>query len=228
MGDVHWYSFDGLRTDFQGHCSYQLAALCDPSEHNQWTPFFNLNVRQSKRADFNHRPYVTYVHGWTMLWKPPSQNYIVKIHFDRDLNNGLDPVYGTYSPFVQTIDDGGNELTPKVMLKSPYWHEDYEIKTGGHFANVIWFGIDTEAKSLDQNSHFQIKVWWDRNYKLFIDLEQSYKNKVCGILGNFNDDQSDEWLVLENKSISALGHITGDLRMYDDLENNICMTMFLN
>ena len=118
VGDVHYISFDGLQTDFQGHCSYQLSGLCDENEVSEATPYFKLIGRQKARG---WSQAVTWLHGWKMEWQPSSSSKKMTVQWD--------------------LEDKRLKLDSEG-LKSPKFYKDLQVLTTGYTSSrsgVVYF-----------------------------------------------------------------------------------------
>ena len=174
-GDVHYLSFDGTWSDYQGHCQYQLSKVCNDTDITEATPFFMLKARQQRIMEW-FIPYVTWMHGWEFIYQPPFSNQTVTIRQDLEENNGV--------PRIK-IDDNNF-----IDLQSPYVYADYGIVTVGASAQDIYFGVEDIESAVPEiyKIHFNQKQFF---FQLTLDCE--YKNKVCGILGDFDDDPENDW-----------------------------------
>ena len=195
LGDTHYYSFDGRQADFQGHCTYQLSGTCEEKNvtATELTPYFKLLARQQKRIDPpGHTEYVTYLHGWKMIWEPYNSNTTIEIFWDMERIND--------APIMRI--DGQEEF---LSLQDSY--PDYHIDTADN-GQTIYFGLDSGDARADPDFNFKIKLNWNRKHGISVYLHCAYSEQVCGILGDFNYDESNDWTTRELVEITKPPQLT--------------------
>ena len=85
-----------------------------------------------------------------------------------------------------------------TRVNTPSYDADNQILYADVVGRTIYFGIPNTPEALaNPEDFFKIKITWKPKFYLDIELECAYKGLVCGILGNFNDDVSDEWKLPE-------------------------------
>ena len=124
---------------------------------------------------------VNFLNGWTMTWRTNSSNKEVVVRFDKSLNQ----TYPSYS-----VNGGDFQL-----LKSPYYYQDLQIQTVSNDATFIYFGITSQSDSYNPDMNFRIKILWTHNYALMIHLHCDYKGQVCGLMGNYDGDPMNDWML---------------------------------
>ena len=185
-GDAHYVSYDGLQTDMQGHCDYVASRICNLNDTSSTIdrPWFNVEVRQSAIEEW-HIPYVTWVHGWNFKYivpeGMPAAGQAITIVQDYDINAGYPQISLNGKNFVNLI--------------SPYYYEEYGIATTGLAGNDIYFGLTSLAEAQKADNHFKIRWQYDLDHKVVISLDCNYKNQVCGMLGNYDDDITNDWML---------------------------------
>ena len=194
-GDTHYMSFDGRVTHYQGNCLYKLSGLCDfTSNSSQNLDHFELRGRQQKKPGYRNQA-VTFLYGWEFEWKN------VNLKFDLNEN----------SRKVKLIE---KDSDIQVNIKSPHFYNDLQILTEGKNSQTIYFGIENFEQAKNPNKFFKIKLVYNHNHYLKIHLDCIYKNKVCGLLGNFDDDRRNDWM-LQNGEIMKMP-IVGKSDQADD------------
>ncbi|XP_041082394.1 IgGFc-binding protein [Polyodon spathula] len=164
-GDPHYISFDGLRFNFMGTCTYTLAKLCD--QEDKLRPF-SVDVEN-----------VAFGNGKVAVTK------MVKV-----------VVYG----YVITINQG---MRWKVIVDDEVFHLPLSLNKGR-------VTINQEGWNVVVQTNFGLRVLYDAVYYVEVIVPGNYRSKMCGLCGNFNGNQKDEFLlpngrVAENADVFGAG-----------------------
>ena len=199
MGDTHYHSFDGVITDFQGHCQYQLTGICEGmGQASEDTPYFMITGRQQPKADYTENLHVTWLYGWTMKWQSPKQsgadNFITLRHEKTENEKQV---------FIDFVEGNDGEQ----ILKPNHFYKQHQILT---VDQNIYFGIIGEEEAKRPEKHFKVKLYWEPGpwgFVLHVDLDCAYRKHVCGLMGTFDGDQTNDWMlpdlsVMERPQIS--------------------------
>ena len=128
IGDVHYYSFDGMRTDFQGACSYQLSEVCDIQDVTKDRPYFRMVGRQAQKQPSSA---VTWLYGFEFEWSgTKTVNQTIKIRWDYEENQRI--AYFVY-------DNNGSLETED--LKFNHFYKDLNLLVAGNQNGDIYFGF---------------------------------------------------------------------------------------
>uniref|UniRef100_A0A8C1ECA5 VWFD domain-containing protein n=1 Tax=Cyprinus carpio carpio TaxID=630221 RepID=A0A8C1ECA5_CYPCA len=167
-GDPHYVSFDGLRFDFQGTCTYILSQSCG-LERTNLTHFSILVENERWWPNRYHRVSVTQqvaltVYGSTIILRQNEPQILV---------NGV----LTNLPYSSSSLNGSLVQAYKEGIY-------YIIKTG-----------------------FGLYVTYDLLYYVTVTIPDNYRNKTCGLCGNFDGVPSNDFRLPD-------GNITQDVNVF--------------
>ena len=154
------------------------------------TPYFKLIARQQTKAGW-HNPWVTFMHGWRMEWKPIGANEKIYLKWDLLENNSR-----------LMLDTVGNGTW--VEAKFPHFYDDYQILTEGTGignAGVIYFGIITFQEAADPGLNFRIKLVYHM-HSMRLHLDCDYQEQICGMMGDWDGDRDNDWWTPEGNQIA--------------------------
>ena len=89
-----------------------------------------------------------------------------------------------------TIQVGNGASEPLI---SPFYYAEHGILVTGFNHESIYFGVSPDEASTfaPENYYFKVET---STWMCSITVACEYKGTLCGILGNFNDDMSDDWI----------------------------------
>ena len=58
---------------------------------------------------------------------------------------------------------------------------------------TIYFGISSPEKAFDPDQNYKLKLTWSNTHKIGLSVECSYFGKICGILGTYDNDRTNDW-----------------------------------
>lgn len=179
LGASHYFSFDGSRTDFYGQtCAYQLSGICQGVDFPEDLPRFRLIGNHNSDAVYSQ------LDGWTIEYQPAGSSDVIKVMLDLE-----------------------NETIPKIQVNNQtatsllvnHFYSNQQILTSGQNSNTIFFGIENPLMASNPNMNFKMKLQW-RDSRLMLHLNCAYKNLVCGIMGDFNENSADDWVLSDGES----------------------------
>ncbi|CAH1777131.1 unnamed protein product, partial [Owenia fusiformis] len=197
-GDVHYSTFDGLKYDFQGICTYTLV------EDTTFLNTFKVHVKN------HHWNSATSVTKYVEIHLPEKPNVWTIIRFEQDghgkneiIVDG-DPVEDR--PYVQngwfSADFSGNRFT-------------FESKP---FSLIVRFNVYPYS-SRPHNPGYG-NVW--------IELGSQWMGKVDGLCKNYDNDTKNDWTDKEGTDLTGnpdRGTLLGTSYKVDNQEDRVCGNM---
>lgn len=169
FGDPHYKTFDGKFFSFQGMCKYQLTADC--VGHT-----FSIRATNDRRA--------TKSSSWTKTITLKVHN--LKVNLGQKMRvkvNGtrVDLPYILYSPASSTVDNSISPISSNL--------DDYSIP--GDAVPELEIRMTEEGVSVV--TRIGVQLLWDGTNFLQVQAPVTYKNRLCGLCGNYNGVSRDDF-----------------------------------
>jgi len=201
-GDVHCSSFDGRTVDFHGNCTYRLTGLCDSDDATVSNPDFELTGTNHKREETDD---VTLQKANDLIYTTTGGDVV---HFRINVKEN--------NQWPEVSVNGGNFVDVQTNH-----HYSFGLYVTGDSTNMkAYFGLDSDFRRADPNKYAKIKFtfqvvncwYWKQYLNSQIFLGCGYKDKLCGIMGNFNDKADDDW---QNPQGENMPYVAGESNSID-------------
>ena len=174
-GDVHYYSYDGQIADYQGHCEYILSEVCE--ETTEDLPYFRVSAKQDPVEEWFIKG-VTWLTFVRIMYRQNADSEMIMI------KKGIEGWGRDTSVYIQV----GNGTVNRLL--SPNDYSEHGIVTSGFSADTIYFGV---KNNLNPPEEYAFKIGC-APHSVYVTVTCPYKGKLCGLLGNYNDDPTDDWI----------------------------------
>lgn len=177
FGDPHYKTFDGKFFSFQGMCKYQLTSDC--VGHT-----FSIRVTNDGRN--------TKSSSWTKTVTLKVNN--LKVNLGQKMRvkvNGtrVDLPFVLYSPSVRSLGTEStttNAITALVPISSSSSTEEYLSLTPEVEIRMTEEGVSVMTR-------IGVQLLWDGTNFLQVQAPVNYKNRLCGLCGNYNGVSRDDF-----------------------------------
>ena len=169
------YSFDGQIADYQGHCEYVLSEVCEETADD--LPYFRVSAKQDPIEQWFIKG-VTWLTFVRIMYRQNDSSEMIMI------KKGIEGWGRDTSAWIQI----GNGTMNRLL--SPHQYSDHGIVTSGFNSETIYFGVK-DSNSPPQDYAFKISC---EPHSVYVTVSCPYQGKLCGILGNYNGDPSDDWI----------------------------------
>ncbi|XP_051889494.1 mucin-2-like [Pristis pectinata] len=151
--------------------------------------------------------------------------------FVQDHCNGK---HGTFQVLIESVPCCENGVTCARNIKiisqgEELILEDGKVKESSENSTLSCPGYDsyslhTVGLYLSLTFSNGINVIWDKHTRLSVTLDESWKNKVCGLCGNFNDDSEDELKTKSNSMASNSVEFGNSWKSTDSCSSSVNQT----
>nr|XP_033770388.1 IgGFc-binding protein-like isoform X2 [Geotrypetes seraphini] len=141
---------------------------------------------------FNFHGTCTYVLAKASVDSPRLQTFFVVIENERQPNRKAEITKTVeVSAYGNTIKlERGLEY--KVKVNSQIFNLPISINN-----NKIW--VNQEGRNIILQANFGLKVLYDTEYSVLVQVPSAYQGKLKGLCGNFNDNKDDEFMLSSNR-----------------------------